>query len=80
MIEHNTPCYLAIVGPTASGKSRLALAIASEMKGEIVNCDSIQFYRGFDIGSAKPTREERANIPHHGIDLFSWRETSENIF
>ena len=75
MIEHNPPAYLAIVGPTASGKSRLALAIASEMHGEIVNCDSIQFYREFDIGSAKPTLEERAHIPHHGIDLFSWRET-----
>ena len=75
MTEPNRTPYIAIVGPTASGKSRLALALAEEIGGEIVNCDSIQFYKGFDIGSAKPPAQDRAKIPHHGIDLFTWKET-----
>src|SRR4051812_26825896 len=66
---------IAIVGPTASGKSSLALALAKKIKGEIVNCDSVQVYKDFDIGSAKPSEEERAQIPHHLLDLVSWNET-----
>lgn len=62
---------IAVSGPTASGKSALALAIAEEFQGEIVSCDSMQIYRGMDIGTAKPTPEERARIPHHMIDLLS---------
>jgi tRNA dimethylallyltransferase len=57
------------VGPTASGKSALALRLAEERGGEIVSCDSLQVYRGLDIGSAKPTAEERARVRHHLIDV-----------
>jgi tRNA dimethylallyltransferase len=60
---------IAIVGPTASGKSALALSLARERKGEIVSCDSLQVYRGLDIGSAKPTVEQRRAVPHHLIDV-----------
>lgn len=60
---------LVIVGPTASGKSELAVRLAQELGGEIVNADSMQIYRGLDIGTAKPTREEQGGIPHHLIDV-----------
>jgi tRNA dimethylallyltransferase len=60
---------VAIVGPTASGKSALALSVARAHAGEIVSCDSLQVYRGLDIGSAKPTREERRQVAHHLIDV-----------
>ena len=59
----------ALLGPTASGKSRLALELAERHPLEIVSVDSGQVYRGMDIGTAKPTREERARVPHHLIDL-----------
>lgn len=59
---------LAIVGPTASGKSALALALAQHLEGEIINCDSVQVYRGFDVGTGKVPPEERRGIPHHLID------------
>ncbi len=64
-----SPRLIAIVGPTASGKSDLALGIASRLGAEIVSCDSRQVYRGLDIGSAKPTREERRLVPHHLLDV-----------
>jgi tRNA dimethylallyltransferase len=60
---------IAIVGPTASGKSALAMRVAERVGGEIVSADSRQVYRGMDIGTAKPTMEERARIPHHLIDV-----------
>ncbi|HXJ23693.1 MAG TPA: tRNA (adenosine(37)-N6)-dimethylallyltransferase MiaA [Polyangia bacterium] len=60
---------LAILGPTASGKSGLAMAVAERLGGEIVACDSQQVYVGMDIGTAKPTADERRRVPHHGIDL-----------
>jgi tRNA dimethylallyltransferase len=60
---------IAVLGPTASGKSALALALAARFGGEIVNCDSLQLYRGLDIGTAKPTPAERGSIPHHLFDL-----------
>ena len=60
---------VAIVGPTASGKSSLAVALARRLKGEVLACDSTQVYRGFDIGTAKPTPEERGGVPHHLLDL-----------
>jgi tRNA dimethylallyltransferase len=62
---------IAIVGPTASGKSALALRLAQEREGEIVSCDSLQVYRGLDIGSAKATPAERAAVPHHMLDVAS---------
>jgi tRNA dimethylallyltransferase len=60
---------LVLVGPTASGKTSLALHLADRLNGEIVSCDAVAVYRGLDIGSAKPTPSERARIPHHGLDL-----------
>jgi tRNA dimethylallyltransferase len=60
---------VAVLGPTASGKSTLAQALAERLGGEIVACDSQQVYLGMDIGTAKPTREERDRVPHHGLDL-----------
>lgn len=63
------PRLVAVVGPTASGKSALALRVAQEHGGEIVSCDSLQVYRGLDIGSAKASPEERALVPHHLLDV-----------
>ena len=60
---------IAILGPTASGKSELGLALAERLSGEIVCCDSMQVYRGMDIGTGKPTREEQTRCPHHLLDL-----------
>jgi len=60
---------VAIVGPTASGKSALGVWLAERFAGEVVACDSTQLYRGFDIGTAKPSPIERRNIPHHLIDV-----------
>lgn len=60
---------LVIVGPTASGKSALGLWLAQQFGGEIVNGDSLQLYRGMDIGTAKPTREDRQTLPHHLFDV-----------
>jgi tRNA dimethylallyltransferase len=61
--------FIAILGPTASGKSALALGLARRLGGEIVSCDSQQVYAGMDVGTAKPTQVERAEIPHHGLDV-----------
>lgn len=63
------PSAAAILGPTASGKSALGLAVAQQLGGEIVCCDSMQVYRGLDIGTAKATAAERAAVPHHLLDL-----------
>lgn len=71
MADCKKPKILAVVGPTASGKSALALALAKEMGGEIISCDSMQIYRGMDVGTAKPTKEEQATVPHHLIDIAS---------
>ncbi len=60
---------IVIAGPTGTGKSDLALRIAEAVGGEIVNYDSVQIYRGFDIGSAKPSAEVRARVPHHLFDI-----------
>ena len=65
---------IAIVGATATGKSELAMALAGELSGEIVNADALQVYRGFDIGTAKPGAEERARVPHHLIDILDPHE------
>jgi tRNA dimethylallyltransferase len=60
---------VAIVGPTASGKSALGVWLAERLNGEVVSCDSTQLYRGFDIGTAKPSLEERRGVPHHLVDV-----------
>jgi len=60
---------LVVVGPTASGKSALAIALAQQLNGEVINADSVQIYRHFDIGSGKVPATERGDIPHHLIDV-----------
>ena len=60
---------ICVVGPTASGKTALAIELAKELNGEVVSCDSMQIYRRMDIGTAKPTKEEMQGIPHHMIDI-----------
>lgn len=60
---------IAITGPTATGKSALAVSVASALGGEVISCDSVSVYRGMDIGSAKPSAEEMRGIPHHLIDV-----------
>ena len=60
---------LVVVGPTASGKTELAIRLAEALGGEVVGADSVQIYRGFDVGSGKPTADERARAPHHLVDV-----------
>jgi tRNA dimethylallyltransferase len=85
---HRPPPVVAILGPTAAGKSRLGLELADCLGGEILCCDSMQVYRGMDIGTAKPTAAERATIPHHLLDIVSpseqyhaaaWAEAARRI-
>ncbi len=69
MVEANREKVIAVLGPTCTGKSECALWLAREIGGEIVNADSMQVYKYFDIGSAKPGMNVRAEIPHHLIDI-----------
>jgi len=69
MNAQRDPLLVVILGPTASGKTALSLTLAGELNGEIVSCDSVAVYREFEIGTAKPSPEERARIPHHMIDI-----------
>lgn len=69
MVAKLDPLAILILGPTGSGKTALSLALAEHFHGEIISCDSVAVYRGLDIGSAKPTREEQALVPHHLIDV-----------
>jgi tRNA dimethylallyltransferase len=64
-----TPLALILLGPTGSGKTALSLEMAERYNGEIVSCDSVAVYRGMELGTAKPTRAERARVPHHLIDV-----------
>ncbi len=66
---------IVIVGPTASGKSGLAVRMAQEFNGEIISADSRQVYRGLDIGTGKITRNEMGGVPHHLLDITSWHST-----
>ena len=63
------PLLVVVLGPTASGKSALAIDLAEQFSGEIVSCDSVAVYRHFEIGTAKPSRKDRARVPHHLIDV-----------
>jgi tRNA dimethylallyltransferase len=63
------PLVVLVLGPTGSGKTALSLALGEQFGGEIVSCDSVAVYRGMDVGTAKPTPEERARLPHHLIDV-----------
>jgi tRNA dimethylallyltransferase len=65
------PLLVVLLGPTASGKTSLSMLLAGEFDGEIVSCDSVAVYRGLEIGSAKPSREQRSRVPHHLIDVVS---------
>jgi len=65
---------IAVVGPTGSGKSDLAVSLALELDGEVINADSMQFYRGMDIGTAKITDAERRGVPHHLLDILDITE------
>jgi tRNA dimethylallyltransferase len=65
------PLLVVVLGPTASGKTALSLALAERFCGEIVNCDSVAMYREFDVGTAKPTASERARAPHHLLDCIA---------
>src|ERR1039457_6531414 len=67
---------IAVVGPTAAGKSDLALGLALALGGEIVNADSMQLYAGMDIGTAKLTVEQRRGVPHHLLDIWDVRHTA----
>ena len=67
-LPHREPLLVVVLGPTASGKTALSLAIARRFRGEIVNCDSVAMYREFEIGTAKPSPEERAEVAHHLLD------------
>ena len=60
---------VAVVGPTATGKTALGVALAQHFSGEVISCDSMQIYKGLDIGTAKPSPEERQGIPHHLLDF-----------
>jgi len=68
-VASTDPLLVVLLGPTASGKTSLSLALAERFNGEIVSCDSVALYREFDIGTAKPTPAERASVPHHLIDV-----------
>jgi tRNA dimethylallyltransferase len=68
------PPVVAVVGPTATGKTALAVALAQRLGGEVVNADSMQLYRGMDIGTAKPDLAERGGVPHHLLDLWNVRQ------
>jgi len=67
-VTDREPLVVVVLGPTASGKTALALAIARRFRGEIVNCDSVAMYCEFEIGTAKPSAAERAEVPHHLLD------------
>src|SRR5207248_897487 len=73
-VSKHLPPLIVVLGPTASGKSYLGIALARRFEGEIVSADSRQVYRGLDIGTAKVTPEERALVPHHLLDVVDVRE------
>lgn len=70
------PRVIAVVGPTATGKSALALAVAQRVGGEVINADSMQLYRGMDIGTAKLPVTEREGVPHHLLDIWDVTQTA----
>jgi len=69
-LSENAYPLIALAGPTASGKTALAIALAEKLNGEIVSCDSVAVYRLMEIGTAKPSLAERARVPHHCLDLY----------
>jgi tRNA dimethylallyltransferase len=73
-VATSTPPVIAVVGPTGSGKSELAVSLAEALDGEVVNADAMQFYRGMDIGTAKISEAERRGVPHHLLDILDVTE------
>lgn len=67
----NSGPLIALVGATATGKTDLAIALAQALHGEVINADAMQFYRGMDIGTAKVTPEERGDVAHHLLDIYT---------
>ncbi len=76
-MRHPHKPILVLGGPTASGKTAMALRLAEELEGELVGADSVQVYRGFDLGSAKPSPEELRGIPHHLVDVVEATDTMD---
>ncbi|MGA2826938.1 MAG: tRNA (adenosine(37)-N6)-dimethylallyltransferase MiaA [Streptosporangiaceae bacterium] len=76
MMDGTPGRVIAVVGPTAAGKSALAVRLALELGGEVINADSMQLYRGMDIGTAKLTADERRGVPHHLLDVWDVRQTA----
>jgi len=76
LMNSSAPTPIAVVGPTASGKSALGVSLAHELEGEVVNVDSMQLYRGMDIGTAKLSLDEREGIPHHQLDVWEVTDTA----
>jgi tRNA dimethylallyltransferase len=75
-MRRTTPRVVAIVGPTATGKSALGVTLAKALRGEVVNADSMQLYRGMDIGTAKLTAAEQEGVPHHLLDVWPVTQTA----
>ena len=71
MADLSKPRVVAVGGPTASGKTALSVALARAFDGEIINADSMQIYKNLDVGTAKPSAEERQGIPHYLLDFLS---------
>jgi tRNA dimethylallyltransferase len=71
LISEQKQLVIAVVGPTASGKTEIGVALALKLNGEIINCDSVQIYQEIEIATAKPSQEERRGVPHHLIDYVS---------
>ena len=65
------PAVVAVVGPTATGKTALGVALAQQFSGEVISADSMQIYKGLDVGTAKVTPQETCGIPHHGVDILT---------
>jgi tRNA dimethylallyltransferase len=75
VVDAHEPLAVILLGPTGSGKTALSLTLAERFGGEIVSCDSVAVYRGMDLGTAKPSPQERARVPHHLIDVAGPDET-----
>ena len=69
------PAVVAVVGPTATGKTALGVALAQQFSGEVISADSMQIYKGLDVGTAKVTPQETCGIPHHGVDILTPEKT-----
>ena len=74
------PAVVAVVGPTATGKTALGVALAQQFSGEVISADSMQIYKGLDVGTAKVTPQETCGIPHHGVDILTrWQGSTFGI-